>query len=97
MPSNLRLEMISRTVIIRGKVQGVFFRLHTREKAISLGIVGQVRNLPDGTVQIRAEGEVGAMGTFLDWCKIGPARAQVVECIVEESSLKGFSGFDIVG
>jgi acylphosphatase len=66
-------------VKISGRVQGVFFRLGTVKKARELNLAGWVRNVPDGTVEILAEGEKEALLELLDWCKKGPRLAQVEE------------------
>jgi acylphosphatase len=83
------------TVRVHGLVQGVFFRASTREKARSLNISGLVRNEPDGSVYIEAEGEVEALGQFIEWCKKGPSGADVQKCEVGESGVKNFTGFVI--
>jgi len=62
---------------IHGKVQGVFFRQSTREKARELGLCGWVRNMPDGTVEALAAGPEGVVNELIDWCGRGPAYARV--------------------
>ncbi len=57
---------------VRGRVQGVAFRHHTMKKARELGIRGWVRNLPDGRVEVRAEGDVGELDEFVGWLATGP-------------------------
>jgi acylphosphatase len=70
---------------IHGRVQGVFYRASTREKAISLGLSGWVRNRSDGTVELVAEGVGDAIRELEAWCQDGPAMAQVtrVEATLE--------------
>ncbi|MFZ2190371.1 MAG: acylphosphatase [Candidatus Magasanikiibacteriota bacterium] len=68
---------------IYGKVQGVYFRETTVEKAKEFGVVGYVKNMPDGTVEVVAEGEEEALKKLLEWCKIGPRLAKV-EMVQEE-------------
>lgn len=65
--------------IVSGRVQGVWYRAHTREKAVELGIAGFVRNLPDGTVEIVAQGEEGQVEALMDWARVGPPMAEVTE------------------
>ncbi len=65
------------SITISGKVQGVFFRKGTREKAISLGITGEVKNLTDGSVQIIATGTREHLEDLTRWCKTGPVKARV--------------------
>jgi acylphosphatase len=88
--------MVAKSILVKGKVQGVYFRAHARDEALKLGIAGQVRNLPDGSVHILAEGVAEAMDTFLAWCAEGPARARVDELVVENGTVKGFVGFEIL-
>ncbi|MGB3728334.1 MAG: acylphosphatase [Thermodesulfobacteriota bacterium] len=59
-------------LIIQGKVQGVFFRASTKEKACELGLRGFVRNKEDGTVEVIAEGDKTQLQKLADWCHIGP-------------------------
>ena len=67
-------------LIIQGKVQGVFFRASTREKALELGLKGFVRNMEDGSVEIIAEGNAVNLQELIKWCSIGPDRA-IVESV----------------
>jgi acylphosphatase len=69
--------------VIRGRVQGVFFRAETRDRARSLGLSGWVRNVPDGTVEAVFEGDRERIESILGWCRQGPALAQVDEVQVE--------------
>jgi len=83
-------------VWVSGRVQGVFFRAATRDQARALGVLGWVRNLPDGGVEIVAEGDGRSIEAFLNWCAQGPPRARVdsVE-VVEESPDGEFESFDV--
>ena len=81
-------------VLVSGKVQGVFFRSSTKDKAEELGISGWVRNLSDGRVEAVFEGEKEDVDKMVEWCRKGPEYARVtgVESVVEE--YKGeFTGF----
>ena len=80
---------------IYGLVQGVFFRQHTLEKALELGIKGWVRNCSDGCVEAEAEGEEKALKKFIEWCHHGPSRAIVSKVDVSGTALKNFSSFQI--
>lgn len=62
---------------IEGRVQGVYYRASAKYKAIELGLTGYARNMPDGTVEIVAEGKDGALEQLLDWCWQGPVGAEV--------------------
>lgn len=64
-------------LIIRGRVQGVFYRKSAYEKALSLDIKGFVRNLPDESVELVAQGEEEKLTALLNWCQIGPPMADV--------------------
>ena len=62
---------------IVGKVQGVLYRQSAQEKAKSFNLVGWVKNLPNGSVLLEAEGPVESIQSLLLWCKSGPPRAKV--------------------
>jgi acylphosphatase len=64
-------------IVIDGRVQGVGFRYFALYKAEELDITGWVRNTWDGKVEMEASGEVQHLNTFIDWMKIGPARAVI--------------------
>jgi len=83
------------SVKVYGKVQGVWFRQSTKEKAIALGLTGWVQNTPDGAVQIVVSGEPGILNEFLVWCGQGPPKARVDNIITEELSNILFEHFTI--
>lgn len=62
---------------IHGKVQGVFFRASTEQRARSLGLNGWVRNRADGTVELEAEGPRAACEALIEYCREGPQAARV--------------------
>jgi len=62
---------------IEGRVQGVFFRESTRRAAQPMGITGYAKNMADGSVQVLACGDPGALGRLTEWLKQGPPMAQV--------------------
>ena len=64
-------------LIIQGKVQGVFFRASTKDKAKELGLKGFVRNRQDGAVEVVAEGDINQLQKLVDWCHIGPDLSRV--------------------
>ncbi|MGB9667756.1 MAG: acylphosphatase [Thermosulfidibacteraceae bacterium] len=64
-------------LLISGKVQGVYYRANACEVAKRLGITGWVRNLPDGRVEVVAEGEEDVLKNFIAWCWEGPPLARV--------------------
>lgn len=62
---------------VTGRVQGVFFRASTRDVAVPLGVTGHAINLPDGSVEVRACGDAGAIAELREWLDEGPASARV--------------------
>ena len=63
--------------IVQGRVQGVSYRFHTTEEAERLGLVGWVRNLADGSVEVEAEGDRGNVEALVEWLRKGPPAARV--------------------
>ncbi|HEC62953.1 MAG TPA: acylphosphatase [Candidatus Acetothermia bacterium] len=83
-------------LLVSGRVQGVFFRAHTRDLARRLGLSGYVRNLPDGRVEIVAEGEEKALGELISVAHRGPPLAQVTGVEEKWEDPTGeFSGFSV--
>lgn len=64
-------------LVIRGRVQGVFYRASAQEKATELELTGWVRNRADNTVEIVAEGEREDLDALIEWCYVGPPDAYV--------------------
>jgi len=79
-------------ITVSGDVQGVFFRAGTQSEARKLGLVGWVRNVPGGAVEVVAEGERPALEKFLEWCSHGPAGASVAKTKHEWLEAKGEFG-----
>ncbi len=82
-------------LIIKGKVQGVYYRQSTREKAQQLGITGTVKNLADETVEILACGTPEQLQQLKEWCRQGPTRALVTDVLEEVLPHQEFYGFRI--
>ncbi len=83
-------------LIVGGRVQGVGFRYFAQHKAEELKISGWARNTPDGKVEIEAEGKTQNLETFIDWMKIGPARALIQTFSVSEiTPFRNFTNFSI--
>ncbi|HEB62743.1 MAG TPA: acylphosphatase [Bacteroidetes bacterium] len=80
---------------VTGKVQGVWFRASTKDKADELGLHGYVKNEPDGSVFIEVSGDEDLIEKFLKWVKEGPELARVDDLIVEENDLEYNDGFVI--
>jgi acylphosphatase len=76
--------IIARRCFVSGRVQGVFYRASTRQKAVDLGVSGYACNLPDGRVEVLAVGELAAVMSLVDWLGVGPPAAQVAGVEVTE-------------
>ncbi len=88
------METIS--IRVHGRVQGVYYRQSTKEKAIELGITGTVQNNSDKSVTIIATGTAAALSLFKDWCAKGPSRAIVTSLTVTTLPLLAFTDFSIL-
>ncbi|CAN5118439.1 hypothetical protein BH24PSE2_BH24PSE2_15130 [soil metagenome] len=69
--------MSCRRFYVSGRVQGVFFRASTAERARALGVTGWARNLPDGRVEVLACGPEDTVQALADWLRQGPRNARV--------------------
>ena len=86
----------SAEMIVHGYVQGVGYRYFTFRKAIELNLTGWVKNNPDGTVSIYAEGDKGLIDSFIDELKIGPRASSVTDIKISYGKYSGqFNGFNI--
>ena len=91
------MEKIRAHVVVRGRVQGVYFRAETRDRARQLGLTGWVKNRPDRAVEAVFEGEKGAVEEMVSWCRQGPPLAEVDGLEVEWTSYtEEFADFKIV-
>jgi len=75
---------IARRAFVRGRVQGVWYRASTAERARDLGVTGHARNLADGSVEVLAVGQPQAVEALLAWLREGPPMARVDEVTIEE-------------
>jgi len=83
-------------LLISGRVQGVFFRASSQRIVVQLGLNGFVRNLPDGRVEVVAEGDQQALQKLSDWCRHGPAGANVENVTASSSAFRDeFSSFEV--
>ncbi len=73
----------------------MFFRHSARLKAREIGITGFVKNEPDSSVYMEAEGDEKTLGQFLEWCKYGSESAKVEKVEFFPGNVKGFSDFII--
>ena len=76
-------------------MQGVYFRVSAKQKALNLGICGFVQNEPDGTLSVEVEGSDAAIAEMVSWCKKGPGLARVKTIEVTELPARNFVSFDI--
>lgn len=84
-------------LIVKGRVQGVWFRDSTRQKANELGVYGWVKNRRDGDVEVVAEGDEQVVSELTAWCRQGPPNAVVTGVDqIQEEYLGEFDSFDIV-
>lgn len=74
---------------ITGRVQGVFYRATTRDKAQELGLNGWIRNMTDGSVRLVVEGSRDAIEALVDWAEVGPPRAEVDKVVVDWQDTTG--------
>ncbi|MDP2181067.1 MAG: acylphosphatase [Actinomycetota bacterium] len=88
-------DIVRKRVVVRGVVQGVWFRAATRDAALKRGISGWVRNLPDRSVEAVFEGASDAVDSMVAWCRTGPERAIVERVEVAEETPEGLLGFSV--
>jgi acylphosphatase len=80
---------------ISGRVQGVFFRAHTRQQAMLFGLTGWVRNLSDGRVEVMASGGEAQVKLLHEWLKRGPEHARVLNVEMREMPYQDFENFSV--
>jgi acylphosphatase len=88
-------RLVARRAIVRGRVQGVFFRDSTRAEAERRGVAGWVANRRDGAVEAHLEGAADAVQKLIDFCSSGPAGAHVEALEVIEIAPRGFGSFQV--
>ena len=86
---------VRRRVVVRGDVQGVFFRDSTRREAEQRGVAGWVENRADGAVEAVFEGPADDVEALVEFCRSGPARAEVGDVEVSEEEPTGLEGFRV--
>jgi acylphosphatase len=82
-------------IVVKGRVQGVFFRKSAQEKAYELRISGYVFNEPNGSVYIEAEGMDEDLEEFIQWCHEGPDGAEITDVKVNKGVFKNYEDFEI--
>ncbi len=86
--------MAARRLLVRGRVQGVFYRNWTLGTARALGLAGWVRNLRSGEVEILAIGEDAAIRALAERCRDGPPAAVVTEVVASDAEAEPLTGFE---
>jgi acylphosphatase len=82
-------------LIIKGKVQGVFFRATAKDVADKIGVQGWVKNTEEGHVEIMASGSDEQLQQFMAWCRMGPKKAIVTDVVLNQSQEERFGEFKI--
>jgi len=88
-------DRIRRRLVVRGQVQGVFFRDSTRRRADSLGVAGWAANRADGAVEVVLEGPPDAVERVAEFARRGPSRARVDSVDDSEEEPEGLTGFTV--
>ena len=83
-------------LIIKGRVQGVFFRATAKNVADEIGVKGWVKNTEEGDVEIVAHGTDEQLQRFMEWCKLGPRKSIVTDVVSTQIPDKSFNEFKIV-
>ena len=83
-------------LIVKGRVQGVFFRATAKDVADEIGVRGWVRNTEEGDVEIVASGSDEQLQKFMDWCKLGPRKAIVTDVVSTRMPDEDFNNFKVV-
>ena len=90
------MKIVNYTIIVKGKVQGVWFRKYTMDKATELGIKGFVQNKPEGSVYISAEATKAVLQIFIDWLYQGSPLSKVTEVVYHKNDdVCGYDTFAI--
>ena len=83
-------------LIIKGKVQGVFFRATAKDVADEIGVTGWVKNTEEGNVEIMATGSEEQLDKLIEWCRKGPKRAIVTGVVENSREEQHFTGFEVL-
>jgi acylphosphatase len=82
-------------LLIKGKVQGVFYRASAKKIADKLNLTGWIKNTKEGDVEAVITGKENQLEEFIEWCKKGPENAEVVDVVVERKPTTSFDTFEI--
>jgi acylphosphatase len=83
-------------LIIKGRVQGVYFRATAKDVADEFGVTGWVKNTEEGNVEITASGTEDQLRRFIAWSKSGPPRAMVTDVVIADKKEEKFESFRII-
>jgi len=87
---------LTKQVLIKGKVQGVFYRATAKEVGTAICIKGWIKNTSDGHVEACISGKAESIDAFIAWCWKGPKDAEVIAIEIQESDHQSFSRFEII-
>ncbi len=90
------MDKVHYNILVKGKVQGVWFRKYTKDQAVRLGIKGYVENDENGNVYVEAEGATDAMDSFIETLKKGSPMSEVLEVLYDIDNSEGFKEFKII-
>jgi acylphosphatase len=86
---------VRKRVLVSGRVQGVWYRGAMQSEARSLGLVGWVKNLPDGRVEAVVQGTTESVSEILRWCETGPPAASVSSVDSRDEPVSELTDFDV--
>lgn len=89
---NMKPNMLCNRCLVRGRVQGVFYRASAQQRAQELGVRGYARNLPDGRVEVLACGQAASVEAFVEWLWTGSSASKVTAVEVAEVPLDELDG-----
>ena len=82
----LTMNLIAKHILVKGKVQGVFFRKNTKQVAEALNVAGWIKNTKEGNVEIFAQANKDAIEKLIAWCRQGPAKAAVKDVEIKDAA-----------
>jgi acylphosphatase len=88
-------DRVAVRVLVRGRVQGVWYRQSCAQEARARQLGGWVRNLPDGSVEVWIEGPRPGVEEVLSWCRVGPPGAHVTGLEIVDVAATGLDRFDV--
>lgn len=87
--------MTAKRIVVKGRVQGVFFRVHAKQKADVLELRGWVKNCEDGCVELHVQGSPEKVLEMEKWCREGPPAAQVEHMVSTDAHVGKYDDFSI--